>query len=143
MRVLPGNVRFCAEPGTIGPVNPRRDPYSQRMLQQKVNDICPPPPTTPSATSEEIRCAQRAKEGFHTVYLRKCHGLWSATDHSQGLQLSVTETTQMHAGIRHGFMQSAEAFLPVFCLLFLLQTLKLHDLPRMLLSVVRRHIRWQ
>ena len=49
----------------------------------------------------------------------------------------------MHAGIRHGFMQSAEALLPVFCLLFLLQTLKLHDLPRMLLSVVRRHIRWQ
>ena len=78
-----------------------------------------------------------------TQYLRKCHGVWSATDHSQGLQLSVTETTQMHAGIRHGFMQSAEALLPVFCLLFLLQTLKLHDLPRMLLSVVRRHIRWQ
>ena len=34
----------------------------------------------------------------------------------------------MHAGIRHAFMQSADAFLPVFCLLFLLPILKLYDL---------------
>ncbi len=55
-----------------------------------------------------------------------------------------TESVQMNAGISHAFMQSAEAFLPVFCLCFLLQKSKLNDLAaRMLLSVVRRHIKWQ
>ena len=67
----------------------------------------PQPPLLPLLKKSDAPSELRK---VSTQYLRKCHGLWSATDHSQGLQLSVTETTQMHAGIRHAFMQSAEAY---------------------------------
>ena len=41
---------------------------------------------------------------------RKCQLEWSVADRLQSLHRSVIETTQMHAGIRHAFMQSAEAY---------------------------------
>ena len=52
---------------------------------------------------------------------RKRRPVASVTDHVQSLQRSVTETPQMHAGICHAFVHSAEAILPVNSHLFLLQ----------------------
>ncbi len=51
----------------------------------------------------------------------KSRPLASVTDHVQSLQRSVTETPQMHAGICHAVVHSAEAILPVNSLFFWLQ----------------------
>lgn len=52
---------------------------------------------------------------------RKRQPLASVIDHVQSLQRSAAETPQMHAGICHAFVHSAEAILPVNSLFFWLQ----------------------
>jgi hypothetical protein len=70
---------------------------------------------------KELDAPGEPREGSHTLYSRKRQPLASVIDHVQSLQRSAAETPQMHAGICHAFVHSAEAILPVNSLFFWLQ----------------------